>query len=146
MSFLNENDYSTLITEEIKDIISESDNPDVDPEHKRNQAEKMAISQVKNALSGRYDTDAIFSAVEDQRNDYIIMIIIDCTLYHLYSSVAPNLIPDLRKNRYQDVMDWLKDVRRGNADADLPRYKDESGEDFFDFRISSKYKDENNRW
>ncbi len=146
MAFLEVEDYSVLIRKELKNIVEESEFDGIEADVKRLQAEGMAISQIKNSLSGRYDTDAVFSAEGNARNHYIVMISVDLTLYHLYTSVAPNLIPDVRSTRYQDAIDWLKDVRKGDANADLPRWKDEAGEDQFDFRFGSERKNENNKW
>jgi phage gp36-like protein len=74
------------------------------------------------------------------------MITIDCALYHLYCSIAPNKIPEHRKHRYQDVMEWLKLMAEGKGDADLPRLTDSSGEVKSDFRLSSKNTASNNKW
>ena len=146
MAFLTTDDYSVLIRNEIQEIITESDYEDIEAENKRLQAEQMALSQIKNMLNARYDVDAVFETTGASRNHYLVMIAIDCTLYHLYTSLAPNLIPDVRSTRYQDAIDWMKDVRRGNANADLPRHKDEAGDDLFDFRFGSERKNENNKW
>ncbi len=151
MAFLKDADYSVLIRKEIKDIITESEYTDTSAEAKISAAESMAIQQVKNYLAGRYDTAMIFEplaeeATVDTRNAHIVMLTIDCTLYHLYTSLAPNLIPDHRSTRYQDALDWLKGVGTGEMKADLPRYKDADGEEKFDFRISSERENEDNKW
>jgi phage gp36-like protein len=75
------------------------------------------------------------------------MITIDCALYHLYCSIAPNKIPEHRSNRYQDVMEWLKMMAEGKGYADLPLIKDEStGEVKDNFRLSSNNTFTNNKW
>ena len=64
----------------------------------------------------------------DNRNQQIVLFLIDITLYHLHSRINPRNIPDLRKERYNgnDPMDrggaigWLKSVAHGNVNADLP--------------------------
>lgn len=151
MGFLKEADYSVLIRKEIKDIISESEYTSANTQAKLSAAESMAIQQVKNYLAGRYDTSQIFEplaegATVDTRNAHIVMLTIDCALYHLYTSLAPNFIPDHRSTRYQDALDWLKGVGKGQMKADLPRYKDAAGEEKFDFRISSFRENEDNKW
>ena len=86
-------------------------------------------------------------ATTDTRNAYIVMITIDCALYHLYCSIAPNKIPEHRSNRYQDVIEWLKMMAEGKGYADLPLIKDEStGEVKDSFRLSSNNKVTNNKW
>ena len=144
--FLKDTDYAVLIRNEIKNILLENYS-----ETKLFSAEEMAIAQIKNYLAGRYDVAAIFTALADgatdTRNAYIVMITIDCALYHLYCSIAPNKIPEHRSNRYQDVMEWLKMMAEGKGYADLPLIKDEStGEVKDSFRLSSNNKFTNNKW
>jgi phage gp36-like protein len=149
MAFLDKSDYSVLIRNEILEVLEESEGYDIGEDTKLIKAENMAIAQLKNYLKSHYDLGKVFvnyNEANDTRNAHIVMITIDCALYHLYSSVAPNLMPENRANRYQDALDWLKDIRRGNTTADLPLLTDDNGEERFDFRISSAYKNENNRW
>ena len=145
--FLKDSDYAVLIRNEIKNILLENYS-----ETKLLSAEQMAIAQIKNYLAGRYDVAAIFTALADgattdTRNAYIVMITIDCALYHLYCSIAPNKIPEHRSNRYQDVIEWLKMMAEGKGYADLPLIKDETtGEVKDSFRLSSNNKFTNNKW
>lgn len=150
--FLKDTDYAVLIRNEIKNILLENYT-----ETKLQSAEQMAIAQIKNYLAGRYDVEFIFTPllppVEgegeqlDIRNAFIVMITIDCALYHLYCSLAPNKIPEHRSNRYQDALEWLKMMAEGKGNADLPLIKDEStGEVKDTFRLSSNNKFTNNKW
>jgi phage gp36-like protein len=151
--FIKDTDYAVLIRTEIKNILLENYS-----ETKLLSAEKMAIAQIRNYLAGRYDVGLIFTPMLepidddnsdqlDNRDAYIVMITIDCTLYHLYSSVAPNKMPEHRSNRYQDVIEWLKLIAEGKANADLPMIKDENtGEVKDNFRLSSKNTYNDNKW
>lgn len=141
MPFITANDYTVLIRDEIKNILLENYS-----DTKLKTAENMGISQVRKRLAGRYDVDKIFSAVADERDSYIVMITIDCALYHLYTATVPNKIPTIRAERYQDALDWLKSVARGEEDTDLPKIKDETGNDLNGIRITSKYPPSNQRW
>ncbi|MDP2061318.1 MAG: phage protein Gp36 family protein [Flavobacteriaceae bacterium] len=142
MRFLIDSDYDVLIRTEIKNILLENFSTT-----KLLGAEDMAVAQIKNYLNGRYDITAIFSAVGSERNSFIIMITIDCALYHLYSSIAPNKIPTHRSERYQDALEWLKLTAKGDNIADLPLIKDTvTGEEKSNVRISSNYKPSNNKW
>jgi phage gp36-like protein len=148
--FIKDTDYAVLIRTEIKNILLENYS-----ETKLLSAEQMAIAQIKNYLAGRYDVGLIFTPDsppleglgEDSRNAYIVMITIDCALYHLYCSIAPNKIPEHRSNRYQDVIEWLKMMAEGKGNADLPLIKDENtGEVKDNFRLSSNNTFTNNKW
>ncbi len=143
--FLVDTDYNTLIRQEIKQILIEDYQPKI------LQAENMAIAQIKNFLKSKYDIDKIFEAHDplpnpDPRDPYIVMITLDCTLYHLYSSVAPNLIPEHRSQRYEDALSWLRSVAKNEIIADLPLLEDDNGKVKAEVRIGSKYKTQNHRW
>lgn len=152
--FIKDTDYDVLIRTEIKNILLENYSAT-----KLLSAEQMAIAQIKNYLAGRYDVAAIFTPLLDPavgdnpgeqidtRNAFVVMIVIDCALYHLYCSIAPNKIPEHRSNRYQDALEWLKLMVEGKGNADLPMIKDEStGEVKDSFRLSSKRTFNDNKW
>ena len=143
--FITDADYDVLIRTEIKNILLENRY-----DAKLHSAEQMAISQIKNYLAGRYNVALIFTPTAtgaiDERNAFIVMITIDCALYHLYCSIAPNKIPEHRSNRYQDAMEWLKMMAEGKSYADLPLIVDERGEVKDSFRLSSKNIFNNNKW
>lgn len=79
-------------------------------------------------ITGVYPDDSTKWTTGDNRNQQIVLFLIDITLYHLHSRINPRNIPDLRKERYNgnDPMDrggaigWLKSVAHGNVQADLP--------------------------
>ena len=139
--FLTTEDYTALIRNEIKDILLENYS-----ESKLQAAEQMAIQQVKNYLSGRYNVDVIFKATDNERNAHVVMVVLDCALYHLYTSTVPKRMPELRSQRYQDAIDWLKMVGKGEMSADLPLKQNDKGEDLFGVKIKSKYPPSNNKW
>ena len=145
--FIKYTDYDVLIRTETKGILLENYS-----DLKLKSAEQMAISQIKNYLAGRYDVAKIFtpwtdSEIEDTRNAFIVMITIDCALYHLYCSIAPNKIPEHRSNRYQDALEWLKMMAEGKGNADLPLLVNEvTGEPASSFRLSSNNKSTNQKW
>lgn len=139
--FLKQEDYTALIRNEIKDILLENYS-----ESKLQAAEQMAIQQVKNYLSGRYDVDTIFTTTNSDRNAHIVMVVLDCALYHLYTSTVPKRMPDIRSQRYQDAIDWLKMVGKGEISADLPLKQNEQGEELLGVKIKSKYPPSNNKW
>lgn len=141
MAFINQDDYTVLIRDEIKDILLENYS-----ETKLKTAENMGVAQVRKRLAGRYDVAKIFGATGDARDSYIVMIVLDCALYHLYTATVPNKIPAIRAERYQDALDWLKSVARGEETTDLPVLEDESGNQMLGIKITSKYPPSNNRW
>ncbi|AZA90929.1 Protein of uncharacterised function (DUF1320) [Chryseobacterium nakagawai] len=151
--FITDDDYSVLVRKEIKDILLEdyfkAEEISESGINQRNTklvtAEQMAIHQVKNYLSGKYDVHKIFTKTGEERNSHIVMITLDCALYHLYTPF-PRKMPEIRAQRYQDAIDWLKLAAKGENTADLPPITDGSGNNMIGIKISSKYTPENNRW
>lgn len=141
MAFITDDDYSVLIRDEIKEVLLENYSVS-----KLRAAEQMAINQVKNYLAGKYDVTAIFEATGTDRNEHIVMTVIDCTLYHLYSGNNARRMTEIRATRYQDAIDWLKLVATGDATADLPKKKNEKGEILQGIKISSRNKPNNHKW
>jgi phage gp36-like protein len=143
--FIKDTDYDVLIRTEIKNILLENYSAT-----KLLSAEQMAIAQIKNYLAGRYDVAVIFTptvlGTDDVRNAFIVMIVIDCALYHLYCSIAPNKIPEHRSNRYQDALEWLKLMAEGKTTADLQMITTSTGEVKGDFRLTSRNTISNNKW
>lgn len=133
--FLTNTDYQTQIRTEILTITAGGlDDP------KLLQAENAALGQMKMHFADRIDVNAIFSKVGTERNDFLIMTLIDMTLYHLYSGSSPRDIPEHRSTRYEDALKWLRRVQNG-AIADLPPLEQYAGE----IRIFSKTPEEH-KW
>lgn len=103
------------------------------------RAENTAIAQIKNRIGRRYDCSQIFTAIvdgaTDTRDAWIVTITIDMALYHLYSKTGSKDVPEHRANRYQDAIDWLKDVGNGDTDANLPVIVDGNGDAYSDVRL-----------
>lgn len=137
MRFLTENDYSVQIRKEILHMLDDSQD-----KHAIRQAEDIAISQVKHHLSGRYDITELFNT--EDRDAYLIMLVIDLALYHLWSKKAPKEIPEYRAQRYQDAKDWLEKVGEGSIPTDLPPIHTDINTG--DIRLFSAYPPLNNKF
>lgn len=132
MAFITDEDYEVQVRNEILKLL------DGTPENfSVRQAERMAIDQIKNFLSGRYDVATIFDATGDARDQYLVMITIDIALYHLWSKRAPRMIPEYRKTRYDDALAWLTDVGQGDITTGLPAIATDTYQG--EIRISSRY-------
>jgi phage gp36-like protein len=143
--FIIENDYAMQIKQEIIKLLTSEENWYNSP--KLIRAEKTAISQIKQWIGKRYDCSLIFNGNNPEaRDEYIITVTIDVALYHLYSRTGTKDIPEHRQQRYQDVLDWLKETGNGNITADLPPMTDgETGEEYSEFMFQSR-KPENHKW
>lgn len=126
--FLKNTDYQTQIRTEIITLVAGGLN---DP--KLLQAERSAVGQMKQHMTDRIDVETLFSKIDAERDDFIIMTLIDMTLYHLYAGSSPRDIPEHRSTRYEDALKWLRKVQNG-AVANLPTLEEYKGE----IRIFSK--------
>ena len=87
------------------------------------------------SFSGQLPTNATYWLSGDNRNQLIVMYLIDVTLYHLHSRINPRNVPDLRKERYNGnsptdsggALAWLKRVASGDVTADLPNIAPQQG-------------------
>ena len=144
--FIIETDYAMQIKQEIIKLLTSV--TDWYTTTKLVRAEQTAISQIKNRIGKRYDCAAIFAPLLppavgenpgeqiDIRDAWIVTITIDIALYHLYSKTGAKDIPQHRADRYQDAIDWLKDVGNGGTSADLQAVLDAvTGDEYSEVRI-----------
>jgi phage gp36-like protein len=137
--FITDDDYTVQAKQEVLTLL--------DPTEQRSalrQAEKYAIAEITKRIGGRYNMSDVFSKTDDERDMYIVMIVIDIALYHLYSQKAPRNTPKYRDTRYHDALDWLISVGSGETPTDLPTFPEEiyKGE----VRIFSLYKPNDNKY
>ena len=86
-------------------------------------------------ISGVLPNDTTKWEQGDNRNQQIVMYLMDITLYHLHSRINPRNTPDLRKERYDGnianqsggAIGWLKRVASGDITADLPQILPQQG-------------------
>lgn len=120
--FLTENDYIVASADALN-ILQQS------TAGKREKAEKMACEEIAGYLRSRYDTELIFSASEEKRNDVIVMYACDITLYHLVSWLPGKMGREIRKERYDRAIKWLEEVQSGKVTPDLPTCTGQNGEE-----------------
>lgn len=138
-NFIQESDYEVQARSELLRLLDGTDDRAAIL-----QAERFAISQIRKHLGGRYDCNTLFSATDEDRDDYLIMITIDLTIYHLWSKKAPKTTPEHRKIRYDDALAWLTSVGSGETPTDLPQLP--TDEYRGDVRIYSLHKPNNNKY
>lgn len=102
--FVQLSDYDASIHREILDALTRSDESVVEI------CEDRAIAEMRCYLSKRYDCDRIFSAVGDARLQLVLMMVIDIAVYHIFSIHNPQKLSQLRKDRYERAVEWMKAV------------------------------------
>lgn len=105
--FIQEFDYNASIHREILEAVTRDDDAVVEI------CEDRAIDEMRSYLSARYDCNAIFSAEGEARNNLILMMAIDIAVYHIFSIHNPQKMSQLRVDRYERAVEWLKAVSAG---------------------------------
>lgn len=107
-NFINLSDYNASIHSEILDSLIRSDEAIVEI------CEDRAVDEMRSYLSSRYNCDTLFSAEGSDRNQLVLMMALDISIYHLFCLGNPQKLSQMRKDRYDRAIEWLKSVRRGN--------------------------------
>ncbi len=139
MAFITDNDYDVQTQSDVLRLLDGSQD-----KHRIRQSEKYAIAEIKKHIGGRYDMEAIFGKTGEDRDAYILMITIDIAIYHLYSQKSPNKIPEYRQIRYDNALEWMRDVGNGTRPTDLPPITSEPNKG--EIRITSLYKPNNHKY
>lgn len=124
--FIDPSDYDATVHKDIIDALTRGDDNILDI------CEERAISEMKSHLAGRYDVEAIFNTNGTERHPLVLMMCLDIAVYHVYCVGNPQKLSQMRKDRYERAVEWLKAVKRGNADINgAPLLsEDERSQDF----------------
>lgn len=102
--FVNIEDYDASVHRDILDALVRDDQTLVEI------CEDRAIAEMRCYLSKRYDCDAIFSASGEDRNQLILMMVIDIAVYHIFCIHNPQKLSQIRKDRYERAVEWMRAV------------------------------------
>lgn len=123
-NFITPEDYDASIHRDILDSLLRTD-AEGDPEIVEIN-EDRAVAEMRSYLSKFYDCDAIFSATGDGRHPLILMMAVDIAVYHIFCLHNPYKMSQIRKDRYDRAVAWLKAVSRGEVTIDgAPRLPDD---------------------
>lgn len=109
--YLTVADFDNSIYPEIKRAIARNSEKYI------NHQINFALSLIRSRLSARYDIAAEFLKSGEARNPLLLEYAMDIAIYNLYNS--QEVIPDHRVKRYDDAVDFLKDVvlKRANLEG-----------------------------
>ena len=143
--FLKDTDYFQIKPEILK--LLDGSTAELASSIKLLRAEQAAIDQIKNRLSGRFDVAKILGDADDsndERDNFIVMLAVDLTLYHLYSQTGSKDVPEHRSSRYEDAITWLRDASKGDIPTNLPSALSDTNQG--DIRLWSGSAPENHDW
>lgn len=110
--FIDVKDYDASLHWEILDALVRDDETLVEI------CEDRAIAEMRGYLSKRYDCDAIFSTMGEKRNQLILMMVIDIAVYHIFCIHNPQKLSQVRKDRYERAVEWMKAVASEEVSID----------------------------
>ena len=120
--FITDEDYKVVIGDQALKVVSQ-----VRAENRSN-AELEAIEEIAGHLRPKYDTNAVFNALDSERNRLVVMYTCDIAIYHMAASTPQKMGMEIRKERYERAIKWLEGVQAGKIIPDLPLALDENGE------------------
>lgn len=110
--FVELNDYDASIHREILDSLVREDRNVIEI------CEDRAIAEMRGYLAKRYDCDRIFSAVGEERNQLVLMMVIDIAVYHIFCIHNPQKLSQVRKDRYERAVEWMNGVLHEDISID----------------------------
>lgn len=116
--FVTDDDYGVVIGDDALKVISRTSAKN------RENAEIEAIEEISGYLRPVYDCSAIFSSEGDSRKRLIVMYTADIALYNMVASQPQRMGIEIRKERYDRAIKWLKGVQSGDIVPDLPKMED----------------------
>lgn len=119
MAFLTDDDFHTFIKPE---ILAQVTGGNV---NLRARAERAAYKEVLKFMNVRFDPVAELSKTGDDRDDDLIRIMVDITLFHLHKRINPGQVPEVRRDAYAAAIDDLKMIAAGKL---KPTWQEPSGD------------------
>ena len=114
--FITPDDYDATVHREILDSLVREDRNVIEI------CEDRAIDEMRCYMSQAYDCDSIFSARGEQRSQLVLMFALDI-------SVNPHNMSQIRIDRYERAVEWLKGIQKGQIRVDgLPSASVAEGE------------------
>lgn len=110
--FVTPYDYDATVHWDILDALIREDSALIEI------CEDRAIAEMRSYLSKRYDCDAIFGATGDERNQLVLMMVLDIAVYHLFCIHNPQKLSQVRKDRYERAVAWMKAVASEDISID----------------------------
>lgn len=110
--FINTSDYDASVHREILDALVRDDGSIIEI------CEDRAVAEMRAYLAKRYDCDAIFNATGTARHQLILMMAIDIAIYHIFCIHNPQKLSQIRKDRYERALEWLKAVANEDISID----------------------------
>lgn len=134
--FLKNEDYESSITVNKLNLLTSG------VESTLLTAESQAMGVFTQYIGKKYDVQAIFELMEDAqgndiRDQFIVKLLLDIAIYLLYRKLAPDQIPEHRKFDYQEALEYLRAVGKGDIDTFFKLKEIDLTDNFTEIKINS---------
>ena len=121
MAFLTPDEMRTHLYKENIDVIARDDETIV------MAAIDAAVEEASGYL-GAFDREKIFSAEGESRNALLLIFVKDIAVWHFVNLCNAGTDLQLRQDRYERAVAWLKSVQRSDTKPNLPVVEDADGD------------------
>lgn len=135
--FIKLEDYDSTVHRDILDSLlrgEATDNSTIIED-----CEMQAIAEMKSYMNKAYDVEKIFTAEGKARHPLVLMYAKDIAVYHIFCIHNPYKMSQIRKDRYERAVEWLKGVATGMLTIDgAPRLPEDEAADNSPWQISNE--------
>lgn len=110
-TFIQLSDYDSTIHRDILDSLLRGNAED--GQTIIEDCEMTAIAEMKSYLDKSYDVEKIFGAEGSDRHPLVLSMAKDIAVYHIFCIHNPYKMSQIRKDRYDRAVEWLKGVAKG---------------------------------
>jgi len=122
MKFITKTDIQQRITAHILSQITTDNDSLLD------NAEKQAIVQIADLLSGLYDTNSEFEKTEPSRHQLLKMWTVSLVCYYIYAHIPDAEVPERIVKDYNDTLSMLNKIALGKIPTTLMPITDSTGQ------------------
>lgn len=115
MPFITKADFPTALHNEILNSLTRGDDEVIA------ESAEQTVEEMKAYLNGRYDIQAIFDAVGEERNKFLLRIGLSLTKYYIFLQHNPRKITEVMVAEYDRAIETLEGIQSGKVNpAGLP--------------------------
>lgn len=119
MSYITIDELNTHLYNENVNVITRLDDTIIEA------AIDAATAEAKSYLSA-FDINAELKKTATERNALLVIFVKDIAVWHFVNLCNAGTDLQLRQDRYERAIDWLKGVQKGNITPDLPALPDDT--------------------
>lgn len=115
MKYLTIEDLRGLLRINISDEITEDDRTIY------NTVEEQTLDLVTSYIGSLYNLPLEYARTLDERNNFLVRIVLDIFAYDLYTRATVMEMSDIRQVRYDKAINTLMAIAAGDINPDLPK-------------------------